>query len=116
MGKMRLVFEISDLGEMSEMVKAFIPFKENEVRYIHFPNSKPIRDFDKVEALNAVAFNLGYGREKHRMLTIALDHNGRIGISLCSKKDRYNRRLGNTIAGNRLRDFDKIVLRDKVRK
>ena len=113
MGKMRVVFDSSEVGEMQEMVKELAPFKENDVRYIHFP--KPSRDFDKLTTLDAIAWNLGYDQEKHTMLTIALDHNGRIGISLCSKKDRYNRRLGNTIAGNRLRDFGKIVLLEKRR-
>ena len=111
---MRLVFESSDLGEMQEMVKEFIPFKENEVRYMHFPKAEEKVNF--FEGKKRLAEKLGWDYRKYQMLTIALGHTGRMGISLCSRKDRYNRRLGNTIASNRLRDFDKIVLRDKVRK
>lgn len=111
MDKMRVVFDSSELGELSEMVKELIPFKENEVRYIHFP--KPTQEINCFTVRKRLAEKLGWDYTRYQMLTIALDHNGRMGISLCSKKDRYNRRLGNTIAGNRLRDFDKIVLREK---
>jgi len=110
---MKTVFDSSDLGEMQEMVKEFIPFKESEVRYMHFP--RPEKEVNFFSKKSWLAEKLGWDDKRYRMLTIALDHSGRIGISLCSKKDRYNRRLGNTIAGNRLRDFDKILEREKGR-